>query len=308
MNIDGKKMPWKLTIAYDGTDFHGWQIQPASPTIQGTLADAITSVTGERTLPQGSGRTDAGVHAEGQVASFDLAAQIPAENLQRALNRILPRSIRVLNAEHARAGFHARHNAVAKTYQYRVLIGVVCPPFLSRYVTFCDRKLDLSAMQQAADAIVGVHDFTSFAASDPDRTARMTELNRMQKEDLESRTGRQTPHAADTEREGNVRRLELSRWSRSEIPLPGSWSVFPSEGQLWTYTVRGNGFLHHMVRNLVGTFLEIGYGRMKSSSIPDILEGRNRSLAGPTAAARGLCLVNVLYEAAKPADDFQDCS
>ena len=166
---------WKLILSYDGTDFHGWQVQPGRPTLQGTLAEAIASVTGEQVLPQGSGRTDAGVHAWGQVASFSLRAAIPAENLQRALNRILPAAIRILSAEHAAEDFHARHSAVGKVYQYRIFRGGICSPFMARYVSVCRWPLDLEAMQSAADMILGEHDFTSFAAFDPDRTARLAE-------------------------------------------------------------------------------------------------------------------------------------
>ncbi len=297
MNVDRPMKNWKLTVAYDGTDFHGWQIQPGNPTIQGTLAEAIASVTGERTLPQGSGRTDAGVHAEGQVASFELAARIPAENLKHALNRILPASIRVLAAEHAPDGFHARHSAVAKIYRYRLFAGKICPPSLARYVAAYDRPLDLSAMQQAAARIVGEHDFTSFAASDPDRTGRLADI-------LEGPSA----DPPDNERHGkagNIRRIELSRWYREENFVLQSSSALPSDSELWTYTVRGNGFLHHMVRNLVGTFLEIGRGRMTPDAIDVILDGRNRSLAGSTAPARGLCLVSVLYGTDTPADHAQ---
>src|SRR5450432_3212350 len=125
---------WKLVLSYDGGDFHGWQVQPAQPTIQGELSNAIQRVTGERVLPQGSGRTDAGVHALAQVASFLLTAPIPAANLQRALNRALPESIRILSAVHAPADFHARHSARGKIYEYRIYRGETCPPWLARYV------------------------------------------------------------------------------------------------------------------------------------------------------------------------------
>src|SRR6478736_2077810 len=124
----------KLVLAYDGTEFSGWQVQPGAATIQGTLASAIGRVTGESPLPQGSGRTDAGVHALGQVASFMLNAPIPADNLRRALNRTLPDAIRILHAETVPEGFHARHSATAKTYEYRVFRKTICPPFLTRYV------------------------------------------------------------------------------------------------------------------------------------------------------------------------------
>lgn len=302
---DGKSgTVWKLILSYDGTDFHGWQVQPGWATIQGLLADAIASVTGEQVLPQGSGRTDAGVHAWGQVASFSLRAAIPANNFQRALNRILPAAIRILSAEHAADDFHARHSAVGKVYQYRIFQGGMCPPFIARYVSDCRWPLDLEAMQAAAKMIVGVHDFTSFAASDPDRSARMADEN----------TGDDgSPSASDQFAEracSNIRRIETSQWAReSLLPLPGSLGTMfirpgansssdasgGDVGELFTYTVCGNGFLHHMVRNLVGTFIEVGRGRMSPAEIPRILEGRSRALAGPTTDARGLCLMKVLY-------------
>ncbi|MGH9617491.1 MAG: tRNA pseudouridine synthase A [Acidobacteriaceae bacterium] len=295
---------WKLTLAYDGTEFHGWQVQPGRATVQGALSDAVASVTGERVMPQGSGRTDAGVHAWGQVASFSLRAAIPAENFQRALNRILPAAVRVRSAEHASPDFHARHSAIGKVYQYRIFHGRVCSPFLARYVTRCRWPLDLDAMRQSAIAILGEHDFTSFAASDPDRAAR---------------AGREIEYIADARESGlrsNVRRIDLSEWSREVLPhpSPGLFAAMASRsevefrdatgqgregeadaGEIFTYTVRGNGFLHHMVRNLVGTFVEVGRGRMAASEIQRILDGRSRALAGPTAAANGLCLMKVLY-------------
>ncbi|MHB1674094.1 MAG: tRNA pseudouridine synthase A [Acidobacteriaceae bacterium] len=295
---------WKLTLAYDGTEFHGWQIQPGSLTVQGALADAIRLVTGEAVLPQGSGRTDAGVHAWGQVASFSLRAAIPAENFQRALNRVLPAAIRVLSAEQAAAGFHARHSAVGKVYQYRIFLGGICSPFLARYVSLSRWPLDMEAMQRAADMIVGEHDFTSFAASDPDRAARIADQNASEDTSDTARDKSTGPIC------NNVRRIEQSQWLReSVLPLPGALGAMLSgpradtsgdaisgdAGEILTYTVRGNGFLHHMVRNLVGTFIEVGRGRMAATEMGRILEGRNRALAGPTAAASGLCLMKVLY-------------
>ena len=281
-----EKTVWKLTLAYDGTDFHGWQIQPGRPacgipmpTIQGALAAAIAAVTGERVLPQGSGRTDAGVHAASQVASFALTVPIPAENLNRALNRALPPSIRVLETEPASPTFHARHSAVGKLYRYRIFQGAVCSPFLARYVAGCHWQLDIAAMQQAAQAILGEHDFTSFAAHDPDRTARGQ------------------PATGDLIA-ANVRRIDLSHWSCTSAgppwteEAPGSANT---DALLLTYEVRGNGFLHHMVRNLVGTFQEVGRGRIPPSAIAEILAARDRSRAGPTAPASGLCLMQVLY-------------
>jgi tRNA pseudouridine38-40 synthase len=292
---------WKLILSYDGTDFHGWQVQPGWLTIQGVLANAIASVTGEQVLPQGSGRTDAGVHALGQVASFSLRAAIPAQNFLRALNRMLPAAIRILSAEHAPEGFHARHSAIGKVYQYRIFCGGICSPFMTRYVSECRWQLDLDAMQSAADFVLGEHDFTSFAAFDPDRTARLAESDDGDKTlavDL-------NPPACS-----NIRRIQTSMWTREPVlALPGTQEAMqigpgkgPSgdvigadAGEMFTYTVLGSGFLHHMVRNLVGTFIEVGRGRLAAREIPRILESRNRARAGPTVAARGLCLMKVLY-------------
>ena len=159
---------WKVVLAYDGTDFHGWQVQPDRLTVQGLLRDALARISGEDVLPQGSGRTDAGVHALGQVASFALAAPIPEANLVRALNRILPAAIRVLSAARVANDFHARHSAQAKTYEYRIFRGKICPPWQARYVYALATRLDVDAMQRCARMILGEHDFTSFAASDSD--------------------------------------------------------------------------------------------------------------------------------------------
>ena len=253
-------MNWKLTLAYDGTDFHGWQVQPGYSTIQGELAAAIERITGESTLPQGSGRTDAGVHARAQVASVELAAPIPPANLLRALNRTLPASIRTLSAEYVDPAFHARHSVRAKTYEYRIFRGEICSPWLARYVYALNWPLDIEQMKQAASHVVGEHDFTSFAASDPDLSSRES-------------TSVHLPE--------NIRTIFSSSW-REEVDL-------------LTYTVRGNGFLHHMVRNLVGTFLDVGRNQLASADIPRILEQRSRSAAGATAPARGLFLDSVEY-------------
>jgi tRNA pseudouridine38-40 synthase len=258
---------WKLTLTYDGTAYHGWQVQPGLPTIQGELQKAIERVLGESPLPQGSGRTDAGVHALGQVASFPLVAPIPADNLQRALNRTLPPAIRILEAQAVPSAFHARHGAVAKTYEYRIFRGDLLSPFLAPYVHHCRWKLDLADLRQAAEAVVGEHDFTSLAASDPD-------LGLRSEEDSES--------GSEPAIRSAIRTIFSSEWSEVSEDL-------------LLYRVRGNGFLHHMVRNLVGTALEIGRGQFPAGSMTSILEARSRSVAGPTAPARGLFLHSVEY-------------
>src|SRR5712692_8126366 len=216
----------KLVLAYDGAEFSGWQVQPDTATIQGTLASAIGRVTGENVLPQGSGRTDAGVHALAQVATFTTESPIPAENLVKALNDILPPLIRVLEVTEAPPEFHARKSARAKTYRYRMYRGAICPPFLARYVWHHPYRLDEDAMRQAAALVVGEHDFTSFAAVDPER-------GREEEEEI-----------------SNVRRVFASIWER--------------QGDDLVYTIRGSGFLHHTVRNLLGTFALVGKRTLKS--------------------------------------------
>src|SRR5207244_7343244 len=247
----------KLILAYDGTDFSGWQVQPECSTVQGTLASAIGRITGEKVLPQGSGRTDAGVHALAQVVTFATKSVIPAANLVIALNDILPASIRVLEVEEVSPEFHARKSARAKTYRYRMYRNAICPPFLARYVWHYPYPLDEVAMCAGASLIEGEHDFTSFAAVDPER-------------------------GLEHDGSSNVRRVFSSIWQ--------------TEGNEFIYEVRGNGFLHHMVRNLVGTFLLVGKGTLKARDVTRILEAKNRSAAGATAPASGLYLVRVEYD------------
>lgn len=259
---------WKLIVAYDGTPYNGWQIQPDLPTIQGTLAKALHHVTGETVLPQGSGRTDTGVHALGQVASVSLNSPIPAPNLQRALNHILPASIRIVSIEEVPPDFHARHSARRKTYEYRIATQAICPPTLAPFVWNCTWPLDLTAMQLGATHVIGTHDFTSFAATDPDLANRIAS-------DEDDDTSLATPAKAA------IRSIFASTWHR--------------DGDLLFYRVTGSGFLHHMVRNLVGTFVDVGRGRTAPELVPKIIASCARSAAGPTAPPQGLFLVEVEY-------------
>jgi len=246
----------KLILSYDGAEFFGWQVQPNACNVQGTLASAIGRVTGEKVLPQGSGRTDAGVHALAQIVTFVTESSVPTQNFLKALNDVLPASIRVMEVAEMPAGFHARHSARAKTYRYRVYREAICPPFLARYVWHYPYPLDEKAMVRAAGLVIGERDFTSFAAVDPER-------------------GR------EGEPVSNVRTIFSSAWERV--------------GEELIYTVRGSGFLHHMVRNLVGTFILVGKGTLQVDDITRIVDARNRSDAGATAPACGLYLVNVEY-------------
>jgi tRNA pseudouridine38-40 synthase len=263
----------KVILAYDGSEFAGWQVQPGRTTVQGTLASAIGRLSGENVLPQGSGRTDAGVHALAQVASFQTVSPIPVKNWTSALNDVLPASIRVLEVSEAGEDFHARKSARAKTYRYRIHRGAICPPFSARYVWHYPYPLDEDAVVAAAGTVVGEHDFTSFAAVDPERVERM---NARALDDDDDYSG-----IPQTLVPNNVRRIFSSAWER--------------QGEELIYTVSGNGFLHHMVRNLVGTFVLVGKGSITPGDFARILKARERSAAGPTAPASGLFLVGVEY-------------
>lgn len=246
----------KLILSYDGAEFSGWQVQPDTSTVQGTLASAIGRVTGEKVLPQGSGRTDAGVHALAQVVTFVTESSVPTENFLKALNDVLPASVRVIAVTEMPPEFHARHSAKAKTYRYRIYRPAICSPFLARYVWHYPYPLDEGAMAEASGLVVGEKDFTSFAAVDPER-------------------GREGGPVS------NVRTIFSSSWKR--------------EGEEFVYTVRGSGFLHHMVRNLVGTFILVGRGTLTTKDVTRIVEARSRSAAGATAPGGGLYLVSVEY-------------
>ena len=288
---------FKLTIAYDGTPYYGWQVQPNLPTVQGVLSDVIFRAIRERVLPQGSGRTDSGVHALAQVASFSLKAPIPPERLQLTLNRCLPPSIRIISTEVVSPTFHARHSAIGKTYEYRIfplrqteatqipnkfakshspVPDAICPPTLAPFVWPCPWPLNLDHLNRAARHVIGTHDFTSFAAADPDLTARGEPLHLIPTD----------ASIALTQERAAAARTPVRTITQSE------WTV--ADG-LFLYRVTANGFLHHMVRNLVGAFVQAGSARIDPDSIPGLIAARNRSLCGPTAPASGLFLLSVEY-------------
>ncbi|HKV26750.1 MAG TPA: tRNA pseudouridine(38-40) synthase TruA [Candidatus Acidoferrales bacterium] len=247
----------KLTLAYDGAAFHGWQIQPGLPTIQGAVTDIIRQITQEPIIIHGASRTDTGVHAFGQVASFKTKSLLAAEELQRALNALLPPAIRVVAAEEMGPDFHARWQALEKTYHYRIFCGPVVSPFEYQRVLHYPYPLDQSAMQEAAKLFEGEHDFTSFAASSG---------------------------SEDTDKDRSPLRVIL----RSVlVPHPDKQELI--------YEVTGRSFLRYMVRKIVGTLLEVGRGKLSPAAIPALFESRDRSLSGPTADPAGLYLVALKY-------------
>jgi tRNA pseudouridine38-40 synthase len=247
----------KLTLAYDGAGFHGWQFQPGVPTIQGMLNDAARKITQEKIVVRGASRTDTGVHALGQVAHFKTESGLTAAEFQRALNALLPPAIRVVAAEEVGPNFHARWQAQGKTYRYRIYRGRVLPPFEYRRVLHYPWPLDEGAMAAAARQFEGEHDFTSFAASSG---------------------------SEEDDRERNMIRV-----------LYSSEMVCDTNREETAYVVRGQSFLRYMVRKIVGTLLEVGKGRLTPADIPKLLELRDRSRSGPTVPPEGLYLVSLEY-------------
>jgi tRNA pseudouridine38-40 synthase len=240
----------RLTIAFEGTAYHGWQIQDGSPTLQGLLSEAIARITGERPTLTGSGRTDAGTHARGLVANFFTGSRIAPAQLVRALNSVLPRDVRVLSARQAPPGFHARRDAFSKVYRYQIYLGPVMAPHLAREYFHFPYPVDIPKMLDAARLFVGEHDFASFA-----KTAASSK--------------------------NTVRRI-----FRCELRKRGLRLLL---------TVEGNGFLHHMVRNMAGTLLEVGRGSISPDDFQALFVKRDRRLAGFTAPAHGLVLLKVQY-------------
>jgi tRNA pseudouridine38-40 synthase len=249
---------FKLTIAYDGTDFHGWQVQSHKPTIQGEIVSVLRRLTQEKLTIYGAGRTDAGVHALGQVASFRTQSPLSAQEFQRALNALLPQTIRIVDAEEVGPDFNARWSARGKTYVYRIYRGKVVPPMLWRYVLHYPFPLNEDAMREAAPRFVGTHDFTSFAAS----------------------TG--------SEEDDNERSMEREIYS-SELARSAN-------DEELVFTIKGRSFLRYMVRKMVGTLLDIGRGKLVPGDIERLYELKDRSKSGPTVPPHGLFMVEVQHE------------
>lgn len=247
----------KLTLAYDGAKFHGWQTQPGVATIQGTLTDVVRKITQEPVSIHGASRTDAGVHALGQVASFKTRSGLTAEELRRALNALLPAAIRVVEAEEMGQDFHARWQAIEKTYQYRIFRGAVVSPFEYQRVLHYPFPLDEEAMMAAAKCFEGEHDFSSFAA---------------------------TSGSEEADKDKSPVRVIC----QSEVERH-------AEQEEIVYVVTGKSFLRYMVRKIVGTLLDVGRGKLRPEDIAGVFEARDRSCSGPTAPPEGLYLVKLKY-------------
>ena len=248
----------KLTIAYEGTDYVGWQRQPNGQSIQRQLEEALGRLEGAPVTVIGAGRTDAGVHALGQVAGARLTHPIAVTKLARALNAMLPADIRILEAVEVPPGFDARGSVVGKVYRYRIVSGVIVSPFERRYAWHVTYELDCAAMRDGSEVLLGEHDFVGFQATGSDVRTTVRRIDRL-----------------------DVVETELSRAEGG--------------GQLVTIEVEGNGFLRHMVRAIVGTLVEVGAQRRKPASVGQVLVSGDRAAAGPTATPEGLCLLRVNY-------------
>jgi len=250
-------MNYKLLLQYDGTEFHGWQIQGDLRTVQGELTNALSLIDGRSVNVHGSGRTDAGVHAEGQVASVEIERDISTAKLRAAINANIGRDVRVLTVETVPDDFHARYSALEKTYVYRIVNGPVMSPFWYRYAHQEARRLDLESMKQAAQVFCGKHDWTAFSAAQSDVEDRLRTVTQ-------------------------VEMLE-----RSDERLRGT---------LIEIRVSANGFLRYMVRAMAGTLMALGRGELDRDDISAALETGSRPAAAVTAPACGLTLLSVRYE------------
>lgn len=251
------RMNFRLLIQYDGTDFHGWQVQENARTIQGELERVIGMLEDAEVKVAGSGRTDAGVHAEGQVANVHLARQFTPDRLRAAINGNLWRDIRVMQAATVPDEFHARFSAIGKTYIYRVVNAPVMSPFWRRYALHEARPLNVSRMADAARFFLGEHDWTAFSSAQADGESRVRTI--------------------------------------SELSVDSIWDD-RSQASIIQFRISSSGFLRYMVRSIVGTLLEVGRGEKDSDVIQTAIITRDRDLAGPTAAANGLTLLKVFYD------------
>jgi tRNA pseudouridine38-40 synthase len=288
-------MTFKITIAYDGTDFVGWQRQASGASIQGLLEDALRDLDERAVTVSGAGRTDAGVHALGQVASFALDRSIEPATLVRALNARLPAAVRVVDAARVADTFHARFDATRKLYRYRMWNAGVSSPFERSYAWHVSGALDVGAMHEAAASIAGRHDFAAFQAAGSSITSTEREL--FSSTVWACATSPPEGHVGSHPSVDTLLSESRAGPHASVDPLisESSAGLQACHGRLIVYDVSGSGFLRHMVRNIVGSLVEIGRGRRPVAWMTEILDGHARALAGPTAPPHGLVLVAVAY-------------
>lgn len=259
----------RLTIAYDGTDYVGWQVQPNGLSVQAALTDAIHRLTGETVNLLAAGRTDSGVHAVGQVASFQTASNIPTSKFPAALHHFLPEDIAIRDAAEVSNTFHATYSAVRKHYRYVIFNSRIRHPFLGRYAWRVSQQLDSDAMQAAADNMLGTHDFRCFESHFPNKA-----------------TSVRTVMQADVSRQ-----QECPLWEAGLLAPPVQR---PAADFIW-FDVVADGFLYNMVRAMVGTLIKVGLGRWHPDDVSRIIAGQDRSQAGETAPPQGLYLIYVDY-------------
>lgn len=312
-----------LRVAYDGTNYHGWQLQPNAATIEGELNRALCALTGEEIVVTGASRTDAGVHALGNVAVFDTTSRIPAEKFSYALNQRLPEDIVIQSSKQVADDFHPRHCDCRKTYEYDILNRTFPLPAYRNTAYFLYGTLDIEAMRRACQAFLGEHDFASFCAAG---AQVQTTVRKIYSLEVECRplTEAGTPvppasgeavNAADGKRGEQVQQaqsasgemlnaaagksdeqVQQAQPESGETAIPAAGGVNAgSADPLLTIRVKGNGFLYNMVRIIAGTLVEVGRGHIKPEEVAGIIAAKDRAKAGPTAPARGLRLVEIEY-------------
>lgn len=262
-----------LVVAYDGTAYNGWQIQPNGNTIEGQLNKHLSLLLGEEIVVSGASRTDAGVHARCNLAVFDTEARMPAEKMSYALNQRLPEDIRVIRSREVPLEFHPRKTETIKTYEYKIYNAPFPMPVHRLYSHFTYVPMDVEKMRQAAAYLVGEHDFCSLSTYKPEVESTVRTIYQI--------TVTEQPEP------GTVLGNE-AYWHENE--KEDSKALFVPK--MITIRIAGNGFLYNMVRIIAGTLMEVGRGRLEPGDIPGILAGRERQLAGPTAPANGLTLVS----------------
>lgn len=287
-----------LRVAYDGTNYHGWQVQPNAKTIEGELNRVLTQLTGEEIQVTGASRTDAGVHALGNVAVFDTASKIPAEKFSYALNQRLPEDIVIQSSLQVADDFHPRHCDCRKTYEYDILNRTFPLPAYRNTAYFLYGDLNLDAMRKACQAFLGEHDFASFCAAGAQvqTTVRTIYSLEVLERPLAGTGGGNKPASVVTGADPICQPPETTAGELSQPETAAAGQSLRSPERLLTIRVRGNGFLYNMVRIIAGTLVEVGRGHIRPEEVEGIIAACDRAKAGPTAPARGLRLVEIKYD------------